>query len=405
MEKNIPFETARDLLLARCGTVEAETMELSAAHWRILARDIRAVTDMPPFPHSPYDGYAFRSADSAEAGREHPVTLRVVENIAAGQTPQQKIAPGTAARIMTGAPIPEGADTVVMYETTEFTPETVTIFSTASPGLDIVPAGEDITAGTLLASRGDLVDPALAGALAAQGLTIIEVFKRPRIGVISTGNELVEADQPISGGAIRNSNRHALEAACARAGAEPVYLGRARDDTGEIAALMEKGLQTCEMVCTSGGVSVGDFDFTPAALDRVGAETLIRGVRIKPGGACAHGIRDGRLIFGFSGNPAAAMINFYSLAWPCLRKLSGHRQALPRTTRITLEGGFFKKSPNTRIISGRLDLSDGVVRMKVAAVQGNAILRTLIGCDVMAVIPAGSPPLPAGTVLEAYLLD
>lgn len=405
MEKNIPWEEARELLIARCGRAASEEVELSAACWRVLAGEVRAAMDLPPFARSPYDGYAFRAADSLGASKDNPVTLRVVETVPAGRMPLQAVGPGQASRIMTGAPIPQGADTVVMSETTEFTGEAVTIFSAAVPGLDVVPAGEDMAAGSLIAGPGDLVDPALAGSLAAQGLTRVRVYRRPRVGVISTGDELVEADQPVTGAAVRNSNRYALEAACVRAGAEPVYLGRARDETGEIAALMTRGLTDCEMIFTSGGVSVGDYDFTPAALDRIGAETLVRGVRMKPGGACAHGVRDGRLIFGLSGNPAAAMINFYALAWPCLRKLCGLNEFRPRLIKVTLADGFFKKSPNTRIISGRLDLSDGTAQLRATAVRGHAVLRTLIGCDVLAVIPAGSPPLPAGTVLDGYLID
>jgi molybdopterin molybdotransferase len=405
MKLNLTFEEAQELMLSHCGVVEAETVALSSAGRRILAQDIRAVASIPPFPRSPYDGYAFRAADSAGASRESPVILKVIEVIAAGQTPQKKIVPGAAARIMTGAPIPQGADAVIMYENTEFDEKTVKIFSAASEGMDIAPVGEDVTAGALLAHKGDLIDPALAGSLAAQGLARVSVHKRPKVGIISTGNELVEADQPISGGAIRNNTRYALEAASVRAGAEPIYLGRARDEVEEIAAIIERGLQSCEMIFISGGVSVGDYDFTPAAMASIGAKILARGLRLKPGGACAYGLKDDRLIFGLSGNPASALINFYCIAWPCLRKLCGYNQIPPKRTRVILTDGFNKKSPNARIISGRLDYSDGVLKMKPSVIQGNAILRSLIGCDVMAVIPAGSPPAPAGTTLEAFLID
>ena len=401
---NMAIDQARELMLARCGVVGAESVPLAEAMGRVLAEDVLAADDVPPFAKSPYDGYAFRAVDSADASRDHPVTLTVLETVAAGSMPSRVIVPGTAARIMTGAPIPEGADTVVMYELTDFTDRTVTLYAAASPGNDIVPAGEDIRAGARIANRGDVIDPGLAGSLASVGTSRLKVFRMPRVGLISTGNEVVEADQPVTGAFIRNSNRYALAAACARAGAEPVYLGRVGDVVEDIAALMSQGLETCDVVFSTGGVSVGDFDLTPAALEMIGAEITVRGVRMKPGGACAYGIRDGKLLFGLSGNPSSALINFYALAWPCLRKLSGRGQIMPPPTRVTLADAFNKKSPNTRLITGRLDLSDGVVRMRVTTVQGNAILRTLIGCDVLAVIPAGSPPLPAGTVLDAWLL-
>lgn len=392
-------------MLECCGVMPPQTAALAQARGRILADDLKALSDVPPFARSPYDGYAFRAIDSLGASPEKPVVLRVLETIAAGMIPQYEIQPGTAAKIMTGAPVPEGADTVVMYETTEFNEKWVKIFSPSRPGSDIIPAGEDFKAGMIIARKGDRVDPALAGSLAAQGLVNVPVFKIPKAGIISTGNEVVEADQPISGGSIRNSNRYALEAACALAGCEPVYLGRAGDQAGEIASLLAQGLETCDILFTTGGVSVGDYDFTPAALDLLGAETLVRGLRIKPGGACAYGLKNGKLIFGLSGNPSSAMINFYAVAWPCLRKLCGHKRHIPEPIKVSLIDGFNKASQSARVITGRLDLSDGTVRMKMSLIQGNAILRGLIGCDVLAVIPPQSPPLPPGSILKAYLLS
>ncbi|MDR1045451.1 MAG: molybdopterin molybdotransferase MoeA [Candidatus Adiutrix sp.] len=405
MESNLDLDSARELMISLVRPTASEELPLSGCLGRLLAGDVRALTNVPPFDRSPYDGYAFRSADSVGAGPDSPVTLRIIEEIPAGAVPRHKIGPGTAAKILTGAPIPEGADAVVMYELTVFTAETVSLLAPAAPGLDIVPAGEDVQAGSLIARRGDLVDPALAGSLAAQGLACLSVFKKPVVGLISTGSELVEADEALFPGAIRNSNRYALEAACAALGAVPRYLGRARDDVAEIAGLLEKGLAGCDLIFTSGGVSVGDYDLTPAAMEEVGARILLRGLRLKPGGACAYAEKEGRLIFGLSGNPASAMTNFYAVAWSCLRKLAGHRRFRPRRTRVTLTDAFHKKSPNPRLICGHLDLESGQVLMRAAMVQGNAILRTLIGCDVMALIPAGSPPLPAGAVLDAFLLS
>jgi molybdopterin molybdotransferase len=404
LRTNISLEEAQALVLDRCVPVEAEAAPLAAAHGRVLAADVLAAADVPPFDRSPYDGYAFMAADSVDASRDKPLTLKVVEEIPAGSVPGRKIVSGTAAKILTGAPIPEGADAVVMYEVTEFTESSVTIFSPAYPGMDVVQAGEDVRRGVRLAERGDLIDPALAGALAAQGFSELTVFRKPKAGIISTGSELAEAGQPLAGGLIRNSNRYALAAACAAAGLIPAYLGLARDRAGEIAALMERGLAACDVIFSTGGVSVGDYDLTPAALDLVGAETLARGVRLKPGGACAYGQKDGKLIFCLSGNPASAMTNFYAVALPCLRKLCGQARFGHRLIKAVLKDSFNKKSPQTRLISGRLDLSDGTARLSAVTVRGNAVLRTLIGCDAMAIIPAGSPPLPAGTVLEAYLL-
>lgn len=404
LKTDVPFETALDLMLSLGRTVEAERLDLTGLPGRILAEDVRAIIDIPPFDNSPYDGYAFRAADSANASEDTPVTLRVVEEIPAGSISERRLEPGTAAKILTGAPLPEGADTVVKFEAANFTAEAVTIFSRFRPGQDVIATGEDVRAGVPLGWKGEIVDPALAGSLAAQGLTSLMVYRKPRVGIISTGSELVEPGQPISGGTIRNSNRYVLEAAVAMAGAEPVFLGSARDEADSIAALISRGLAECDLIISTGGVSVGDYDLTPEALEMAGATVMVRGVRLKPGGACAYGEKGGRLVFCLSGRPASALVNFYAVVLPCLRRLCGHRNHRPPMLKVELVDGFPKKSPETRIIRGRLDFSSGRVRMRVPSEQGNCVLHSLIGCDVMAVIPAGSPPLTAGTTLDGYLI-
>lgn len=398
------YETARDLLLTRVEPVEAEEIPLEEAAGRILAADLAAEEDVPPFDRSPYDGYAFRSADTAEASREHPVTLAVTEEIAAGQVPSKPVTPGMAARVMTGAPIPEGADAVCMFEKTVFTEAEVTLFAAFRPGENIVRRGEDVRRGAVLARAGDPIDAGTAGTLAAQGIARPSVRRRIRVGLISTGDEVTEVDAPAEPGKIRNSNRYTLTAALARAGAEPVWLGLAGDDTERIAALIREGARRCDALVLTGGVSVGDYDLTPAAMDAAGCETLFRGAAIKPGMACAYGMLAGKPVCALSGNPASSLTNFYVIALPALRKLAGCREPVPAPITVTLRDGFGKKSPAVRFLRGRLDLTDGTVRMALPADQGNVVLSSGIGCDVMAVVPAGSGKLEAGTALKGFLL-
>lgn len=405
MDCGLPYEKARDLMLSYCGKTDAERIPLSESHGRILGEDLVAAADIPPFDRSPYDGYTLIASDIAAASKDHPVTLSVLEEIPAGGVPSKRVTTGFASKVLTGAPIPEGADTVIKYETTDFTDEAVTIYAPSAPGKDIVPAGEDVRAGSLLACEGDLIDPALAGTMAAQGFSSALVFKKPRTGIISTGSELTEGGNPLTPGKIYNSNRYSLEGACIAAGAAPVYLGSIGDNVEDIAELIAKGVSSCDVVFITGGVSVGDYDLTPAALEKAGVEILVRDVQLKPGGACAYGIKGGKPVFCLSGNPASSMTNFYAVALPCLRKICGHRRALLNTTKVTLSDGFPKKSPQTRLIRGKLELSGGVAYMKITGAQGNGVLHSLIGCDVMAIVPQGSPPLVAGAVLDAYLLE
>ena len=399
---NPGYEQARELLVVH--PVSTEPIPLSECGGRILAQDLIAQENVPAFDRSPYDGYALRAEDTALASKEHPVILQVLEEIPAGSVPTKEITAGTAAKVLTGAPIPQGADVVVMYEKTEFTDHSVTLFAPLKAGDNIVRTGEDIRKGTVLAQCGTFIDAGLASTLAAQGIAQPLVYRIPRVAILSTGSELVEADVAPEAGKIRNSNRYMLEALLKQLGCEPVYLGTAGDSVADISALLNKGLTECDAIITTGGVSVGDYDLTPAAMEAIGADILFRGVDMKPGMACAYGTKDGKLLCGLSGNPASALTNFYVVALPALRKLTGQNEYLPQEIKVTLSNGFAKKSPKTRFLRGRLELEDGVVCMKLPKDQGNIVLSSTIGCNVMAVVPAGSGPLEAGTVLKGFLL-
>lgn len=402
MLKNTDIETARDFMLERIVPVGTEKIELTRAYGRVLAEELLAQNDSPPFDRSPYDGYAFRAADSLGASADKPLTLRVIEEIPAGHFPEKAIGSGCAAKILTGGPIPEGADVVVKYEETDFTEETVSLKEQYKPG-NIVRAGEDVKKGAVLSRAGVRIDPALYGTLASQGIASPLVYKRPRAGIISTGSELVDVDSPISGGLIRNSNRYVLEAACIDAGIEPVILGTPGDRTEDIAELFKKGLEDCDFVLSTGGVSVGDYDLTPAAMEQAGIEILVRKLKFKPGGPCAYGMLGNKPVFALSGNPTACITNFYAVVLPCAKKLAGYTDCLNKRARVKLAEGFDKGSPNTRLLRGRLDISSGEALMELPG-QGNAMLHDMSGCDVFAVVPRDSGALEAGTELEAWLV-
>ncbi len=404
MERNISFERARQLLLECVRPVGGETVPLSLCGGRVLAQDLAARENVPLFDRSPYDGFALRGEDTQGAAPEHPVTLTILEEVPAGAVPARTVEPGTAAKVFTGTQIPRGANGVVKFEDTSFDADHVTLRRPVKPGSNLIRAGEDIRQGELLARQGTVIDPGLAGTLAAQGIAAPVVFQKPRVGILSTGSELVEAEDTPGPGKIRNSNRAMLEAALTALGCQPVYLGIAGDRKEEIAEGIRTGLDTCDALVTTGGVSVGDYDVTPEAMEAAGAALLFRGVDMKPGMACAYGVREGKPVCGLSGNPASALTNFSAIALPALRRLAGHRAPIPRTILVTLREGFGKKSPKTRFLRGKMVLEEGRVYMDLSAEQGNVVLSSAIGCDVMALIPAGSGPVPAGTVLEGFYL-
>lgn len=404
MKQGLSYETARRLAADAVQAVDTEQILLDQVYGRILAEPLIAKEPVPPFDRSPYDGYAFRSRDVQCAAPDSPVTLRVLEEIPAGGVAHCAVTEGTAVKVLTGAPIPPGADAVCMFEKTAFTGETVTIFHPWRCGDNIVRRGEDVGCGDVLAPAGVRIDPGLAGTLAAQNVTAPRVYRRPVVGVISTGSELVAPGQPLAQGKIYDSNACTFAAVLRGLGCQPRYLGTAEDCVPAIAALIGQGLDSCDALLLTGGVSVGDYDLTPDAMRQAGAELLFQGVDMKPGMACAYGVCGGKLLCGLSGNPASALTNFYAVAQPALRKLCGQGEIFPRELSLTLKQPFRKKSPCTRFLRGRLEWGDGTLQMALPADQGNVVLSSAIGCDVMAEVPAGSDPLEAGTRLKGFLL-
>lgn len=384
--------------------VETERVPLAEAAFRVIAEDIIAQEDVPPFRRTPLDGYAFRSEDVKEASSDHPVTLKVLEEIPAGGVSHFDITKGTAVRIMTGAPIPDGADCMINYEVTEFTDETVTLFAPVKAGSNIILPGEDTKKGTKLAKAGMLIDSGLAGTLAGQNIKEPLVYRIPKVGIITTGSELVEVGCELEGGKIHDSNAYTLNAAVKRIGCRPVLYGIAGDDIGLISERIKEALNECDAVILTGGVSVGDFDYTPAAMEKAGVTILFRGAKLKPGMACAYGKAGCKPVMALSGNPTSSVINYLVIARPALLKMAGRADWEMRYITVTLKEGYAKASRGTRLIHGKLDLSDGTVRMDLASRQGNVIISSSIGSDVLAVIPAGSGPLEAGTQLKAFII-
>lgn len=402
MLKNADWEAVRDLLTERAAPAMTERVLLDECAGRILGYDLKAEEDVPPFDRSAYDGYALRAKDVRTASGENPVTLQITETIPAGETARRSVEAGYAAHLMTGAAIPSGADCVINFERTEFTEKTVTFFAPLKEGENIVRRGEDVQKGELLAARGSVIDAGLAGTLAAQGYSRVKVFRKPTVGVISTGNELVTPGKEQKEGKIRDANGPAFTAMLAREGCQVQNLGVCRDETAEIEQRIRRGLETCDALLLTGGVSVGDWDVTPEAMERCGVKILVRGVNMKPGMACAFGEKDGKLIFGLSGNPASALTNYYACVMPAIRKLTGRRDLIPERMIMHLKEDVKKKSPSVRFLRGRLDLKDGLVGFVPSFGQGNVMLADMIGCNAFAVIPAGSGALPAGTRVTGF---
>ena len=402
--KKTNFREARDALLAETGITGVEKVDISKVFGRVLSTDIRAAMMIPHYDRSPFDGYALRSADVANASEEHPVTLRVLYEIKAGDEAGAPVGAGEAVKILTGAPIPAGADCVQKYEDTVFDARSVTLKAPLRSGQNIVRAGEDVKAGRLLAGRGTIADVAVTGMLASQGMKTVDVYKKLRLAVISTGNELTEVGDHLSGSSIYNTNRYMLAAELTRCGFEAFYAGLAGDDAEETCELIAGCLDNYDGVIITGGVSAGDYDVVPEAMEKAGVSIRCHGVKMKPGMACAYGFKNGKPCIALSGNPASAMTNFYCIAGPLLRKYAGEENYLPEIIRVKMTGDFAKGAKGERLIRGRMTIVDGVVTMEPPADQGNAVISSMAGANLMVIVPSEHGPVHAGDVLDGFMI-
>ncbi|MDR0874978.1 MAG: molybdopterin molybdotransferase MoeA [Clostridiales Family XIII bacterium] len=402
MKKDIEVSEAIRLLLGLSVELNTEQIQVGETYGRVLAEDVAAALPYPPFDRSPFDGYAFRAADVAVASKDAPVTLTINQEIPAGHTPKGDVPSGFAAKILTGAPIPPGADAVVKFEDTDFTAETVTIYEPAYAGSNIVRAGEDIPVGTELAPKGTVILPALMGLLASQGLRTVPVYRKPVVAVLNTGTELAELGVPLPPGMIYNSSMYTQQGFLESLGADFHDAGVVTDDEDEIAARISAVLRAADMVITTGGASVGDYDCALRAAERAGGEILFWKVRMKPGGSLLAYRLDGKLVLSLSGNPGAAALGLLRLGLPYIRKLCGRTDVLHETCRVHLHTAMKKETPRLRVLRGYLELRDGEAWFVENEGQGGGDISSLLRCDLLAEIPGGSPPLPEGALVTAY---
>ena len=398
----IPLEQARGYILDVCPRLASRTVLLAEAAGCVLAGDVVAGEDVPPFANTAMDGYAVRSADTVDP----PVRLKVVGTLAAGAAPTTEVRAGQAVRIMTGAPIPPGADAVVMVERTqsENLGATVVIEVAATPGQHVREAGEDLRAGDPVFEPGTVLSPGHVGVLASVGRDAVEVVPRARVGVLSTGDELVAGGGPLRPGQIRDSNRPTLLALVAYAGCEAVDLGLVGDDEEALVAAVEGGAATCDALVTSGGVSVGDFDYVKAVLDRLG-EMIWWQVAIRPAKPLAFGMIGSVPVFGLPGNPVSSMVSFELFARPALRKMMGHAVLdRPRVTAVADED--LRRHPDGKLHLVRVVATRGEdERWHVRSSGGQAshLLHAMARANALALLPDGDG-VGVGERVETMLL-
>lgn len=399
MQSNVSLEEAQSLLLNTIFPVEVISEPLNRSFGRVLGENAAARLSIPSFARAAMDGYAFASADVNAAGLNEPAGLKVRSG--SSYTP---IESGSCCKIMTGDPIPPGADTVIQYEKVLRDGDTIFISHSLPVGENIIPVGDDVQAGDLLGSQGDIISSPLAAVLAAQGKSQVRVFRTVKIAVICTGNELVDPAGELTAGKTYNSIGCGLAARCWELGCEPLDLGICSDQVEAMTASLYQGSREADLVIVTGGISVGDSDLVPEALAQMGADLLLRGVAMKPGSPFLAASCNGKLIIGLSGNPAAALVSFELIGIPLIRKLMGLETILPARFTGTIADNFPKASPQRRFLRARLLPDTGNTQVALTGPQGNAVLKSLLDCDALVDIPAGSGPVTAGQPVRGFLI-
>jgi len=402
-ENLISVEDFRELILAAVPVLAAETTPLAELQGRVLAEDVASSEDMPAFDNSAMDGYAVRAADVAQASPGAPVLLHVREHLPAGSVPGTAIGPGEAARIMTGAPLPPGADSVVMIELTDGGKARVGVHRGVAAGENVRRRGEGVRAGDVVLPRGTAIGPAELSMLAALGKERALAIRLPRVALLSTGDELVPLGTEPGPGQIRDSNRYGLIGLTAELGAVPRDLGLVGDDPTRLRELVRRGLAEADALVTSGGVSVGDYDFTKQILAEIGPIRSYR-VAMKPGMPQAFGVVGGKPVFGLPGNPVSSLVVFDQFVRPALRKMAGHRALLrPRFQALAAES-IQKTAGKVHFIRAIVENKAGILYARTTGPQGSGILRSLVLANALLILERDRTRVAPGEPVTVELL-
>ena len=396
---------AQRVVLDAATVLGLEKISILDALGRVLSEDIVAERDNPPWDNSAMDGFAVRWEDiKQEHAIQKPVTLSVIEDVPAGVMPSKTVGLGQAIRIMTGAPIPQGADTVLKVEDTEHTSDSVRVFKAEPKGANIRPQGEDVKKGDRIIAKGTRIRPGEVGMLAILAKSFVCVYQRPRVAILSTGDELADLDERFSEEKIINSNSYGMAAAVQEAGGIPLLLGIARDTPMALKEKIAQGLNA-DMLVLSGGVSMGDYDFTKAVFRELGAEMNFWKLAIRPGQPLAFGKIQGKLAFGLPGNPVSSMVTFEQLVRPALLKMSGCRSYGRPMIQAIFQERFSKRGDRRHFLRGILTRQEGVFKVRTTGDQGSGILTSMVKANCLIDVPVEVEQLNPGDEVVVQLLS
>jgi len=386
-----------------------EHVSINESYGRYLSEDLIATSNVPHFDRAPYDGFAVRSIDTIEASPSNPVEFEVIDHIGAGMVSAKLVGEKQAVRIMTGAMMPNGTDAVVMFEVAkDFKKNDIPYMSIKrkiSKGTNVSFIGEDAKQGQILVEKGTLINPGIQAMLATFGYKEVPVSKKPLIGLFATGTELLEVEEELVPGKIRNSNSYMIAAQIERAGGTVQYYGKLPDEFDTCFEAVKDALNEVDLLITTGGVSVGDFDYLPGIYEKLGAEVLFNKVAMRPGSVTTVAVYNGKILFGLSGNPSACYVGFELFARPIIRKqLFSNRPHLRKETAL-LEVDFPKANPFTRFVRSATFIDKGRLKSTPSGLDKSNIIMSLAGANSFMILPGGTRGFMAGTEVEVLLLD
>ncbi|MBO9129179.1 gephyrin-like molybdotransferase Glp [Bacillus sp. 165] len=386
-----------------------EEVSIENCYNRFLAEDIVADHDVPHFDRSPYDGFAIRAKDSKGASNESPVTFEVVGEIGAGFVFSEEVQAFQAVRIMTGAQMPEGCDAVVMLEVTTESEKNgikyMTLKRSFHPGDNVSFQGEDVKNGTMLVEKGICINPGITALLATFGYDTVKVAKQPVVGILTTGSELLEVGESLVPGKIRNSNSYMVSSQILRCGGIPKYFGKLADDFESCYRAVEEAMSQVDILLTTGGVSVGDYDYLPAIYEKLGANVLFNKIAMRPGSVTTVAEYNGKLLFGLSGNPSACYVGFELYVRPIIRTLLFSKKPHLQRAEAVLEKDFRKANPFTRFIRGQVTFKNGSLVASPVGLDKSNVVSSLAESNAFIVLPGGTRGYEAGMPVTVLLLD
>ncbi|MDP4156007.1 MAG: molybdopterin molybdotransferase MoeA [Bacillota bacterium] len=388
---------------------KTELVSIDESFGRFLAEDLTATCDVPHFNRAPYDGFAIRSIDSSAASLNNPVEFEVIDHIGAGMVSKKVLKDKEAVRIMTGAMMPEGSDAVVMFEVAQSSEKNgkpyMTIKRNVKAGENVSFIGEDAKEGQILVKKGTVINPGIQAMLATFGYASVPVARKPVIGLFATGTELLEVNEPLVPGKIRNSNSHMIAAQIVRAGGIVNYLGKLPDEFDTCFNAVKDALEKVDLLMTTGGVSVGDFDYLPEIYEKLGAEVLFNKVAMRPGSVTTVAEYNGKLLFGLSGNPSACYVGFELFARPIIRRMLCSEKPHLRKEKAILDTDFPKANPFTRFVRSRYTITDGKLQVSPSGLDKSNIIMSLSGANSLMILPGGTRGFESGTDVEILLLE